>query len=479
MTRRDYDRAGPRLPGLRRRTTCRARIQALVAVLLLIPLLLDLEEVEAQQAEWQPSDHVILVSIDGFRPDFYLDERWPAPMLQQMAREGASAEGVRAIFPSVTFPAHTTLVTGVGTEGHRILYNTVFQPDGPGGIWYWDFDAIAAPTLWEIVAESGGTTASLLWPVTRGAPIDWNLPEVWDHTGELTWPEMVGRHASPEGFLQEVEREATGRLPGYAFSGGVRAREDWMGAIGAHVIENHRPTFMTVHLLTTDSHQHREGREGPGVRLAVAAVDRALARMVEAVERAGILDRTTFVVSGDHGFVDVHHAVAPNVWLVEAGLRDDELPGSGWRATFQSTSGGAFLHLADPGDRSAIEEARRAVERQLPEFGRFFRIVERDELDRLGVAREVPFALAASRGAALTGVATGPALRAGGGGGSHGYAPDFPDIHTGFVAWGAGVRSGVRIPEMNHVDVAPTAAAFLGLTIAGAEGIALPGLLDR
>jgi hypothetical protein len=447
-------------------------------ILFLASLLLSGGEAEAQEVD-RPADHVILVSIDGFRPDFYLDERWPAPMLQQMAREGASAEGVRAIFPSVTFPAHTTLVTGVGTERHRVLYNTLFQPEGPGGIWYWDFDAIAAPTLWEIVSESGGTTASLLWPVTRGAPIDWNLPEVWDHTGELTWPEMVGKHASPEGFLEEVEREATGRLPGYAFSGGVRAREDWMGAIGAYVIGAHQPTFMTVHLLTTDSHQHQEGREGPGVHLAVAAVDRALARMVEAADRAGILDRTTFVVSGDHGFVDVHHTVAPNIWLVDAGLRGEQLEGGGWRATFQSTSGGAFLHLRDPDDRAAADEARRAVEEHLPEFDRFFRVVGRDELDRLGVAREVPFALAARRGVSLTGASTGAILRAGGGGGSHGYAPDFPDIHTGFVAWGAGVRAGARIPEMNHVDVAPIAAAFLGLTIPESEGIALPGILER
>ena len=58
-----------------------------------------------------PADHVVLVSVDGFRPDFYLDAGWPAPTIQKMAREGAHAERVRVVFPSVTYPAHTTMVT--------------------------------------------------------------------------------------------------------------------------------------------------------------------------------------------------------------------------------------------------------------------------------------------------------------------------------------------------------------------------------
>ena len=101
----------------------------------------------AQEAptEWAARpDHVVLVSIDGLRPEFYRDPRWPAPTLQWMAREGAQAEGVRGVFPSVTYPSHTTLVTGALPARHGVLYNTPFEPAGQTGAWYWEASAIRA-----------------------------------------------------------------------------------------------------------------------------------------------------------------------------------------------------------------------------------------------------------------------------------------------------------------------------------------------
>ncbi len=125
------------------------------------------------------SDHVVLISIDGFRPDLYLDAAWPAPTLQRMAREGAHVEMVRGVFPSETYPGHTTLVTGALPESHGIYYNVPFEEGGPTGNYHWYASEIRVSTLWDAVRARGLRSASLLWPVSVGASIDWNIPEIW------------------------------------------------------------------------------------------------------------------------------------------------------------------------------------------------------------------------------------------------------------------------------------------------------------
>ncbi|MCH8332897.1 alkaline phosphatase family protein, partial [Candidatus Sumerlaeota bacterium] len=115
-------------------------------------------------------DHVVLISIDGLRPEFYLDPAWPAPMIQQMAREGAAAERVRSVFPSVTYPAHTTMITGALPARHGIYYNEPFEPEGQSGRWFWEERAILTATLWDALRAEGQTTVGVSWPVTVGAP---------------------------------------------------------------------------------------------------------------------------------------------------------------------------------------------------------------------------------------------------------------------------------------------------------------------
>ena len=98
-------------------------------------------------------DHVVLISIDGFRPDFYQDTTWPAPMIQQMAQEGVQADAVRGVFPSETYPSHTTMITGAFPKDHGIYYNTPFEPEGQTGRYHWYTSAIRVPTLWDALRE--------------------------------------------------------------------------------------------------------------------------------------------------------------------------------------------------------------------------------------------------------------------------------------------------------------------------------------
>jgi len=118
------------------------------------------------------TDHVLLVSIDGLRAQLYRDERWPAPVLHELARRGAIALAVRTVFPALTYPAHATLVTGALPARHGIVDNEPFEPVARTGRWIWEASAIRSRTLWDAVRARGGTTAAISWPVTVGADID-------------------------------------------------------------------------------------------------------------------------------------------------------------------------------------------------------------------------------------------------------------------------------------------------------------------
>jgi hypothetical protein len=209
----------------------------------------------------------------------------------------------------------------------------------------------------------------------------------------------------------------------------------------------------------------------------MAAADRAVGRILEAAERAKIVGRTAFIVTGDHGFVDVHTQLNPNVWLTAAGLMEDRPDRGRWLATFHGAGGATFLHVnAQSGRQTTVESVRALLERLPAGERRLFRIVDRVELDRVGANPSAAFALAAERGVTFGEKAAGPALRPASGG-AHGYFPDFAEIHTGFVGWGAGFRVGAVAPLLGQENVAPLVAALLNLPFRAPDGILHSGLL--
>src|SRR5438105_4671922 len=139
------------------------------------------------------------------------------PTLQQLASEGVCAHAVESVFPALTYPAHTTIVTGALPARHGVWHNRPFEPGGQSGRWIWEASAIRRPTLWDAVRAAGGTSAAVSWPVTVGAAIDWNVPDIWpiDDSDPMA---PIRATTTPPGLFEELEREATGPLRGENFS---------------------------------------------------------------------------------------------------------------------------------------------------------------------------------------------------------------------------------------------------------------------
>lgn len=419
------------------------------------------------------AEHLILVSVDGLRPAHYLEATSPAPALRQLFLHGAHATAVRSVFPSLTYPAHTTLVTGALPARHGIVEDRALDAiENPP--WLSDAALIRVPTLWDAVHARGGTTAAVGWPVSVGAAIDWNIPDVWPGS-EDRFIDAVRAAATPPGLLDEIEREATGRLSAGNYSNRLLSHDLRVAMMAAWLFERHRPTLLLVHTQAVVQVPQEPDWRNPRRGRAVAASDQVVSMLLERVERAGAWDRTAVVVTGDHGMLEVHTQIRPNIWLVDAGLRPPRLGEAPWQATFHAIGGAALLHVRDPGG-GAAHAVRRTLDALPAALRGTFRIVERDELDALGSDPAAPFALAAAPGFVLDSRTDGPVLRPNPGM-SHGHDPALPEMHTGFVAAGAGIRPGAVAPLLPLTGIAPLVAALLDLDFDAPDGMPYPGLL--
>lgn len=434
------------------------------AAAVLIAALLGLCAAAPQAGE--PCEHVVIVSIDGLRPEFYRDAE-TAPTLAAIASTGARAGAVESVFPSSTYPAHASIVTGVRPARHGIQANTTWTEQGSTRDWYWYAKDLRARTLWQAAREKGLKVAITYWPTTVGAAADLLLGEIWDPDGKDTIRRLASS-ATP-GLLPELALGVG--IPQEKIAGDRAAIDAFVSRAAAYVFKKHRPGLQLVHLLNVDEVEHMAGPDAPEVKDAVRVQDANVARIRKAIEESGVGARTTLIVVGDHGFASIARNVSPNNLLRDAGLLEVE-DGKihSWRAITRSSGGSASIYVKEAKDLARVKEVLLAGAGATPAY----RLLERPELDALGYNPDAAFALDPADGVAFTerlGAST-PTVK-----GNHGQLPTRPGLQTGFLAEGAGIRAGAVIERMKLIDVAPAVAELLGLDLPGVEGRTPPGLL--
>ena len=416
--------------------------------------------------------HVVLVSIDGLRPEFYRGD-FDTPTLKTLAREGASAQAVESVYPSVTYAAHASIVTGVRPWKHGIFANTTWSERGSTRDWHWYAKDLRARTLWQAARDKGLKVAITYWPVSVGAQADWVLGEIWDPDQTRTVERLTA--AATPGLLVELSL-ALG-IPKERIAEDRAAIDTFVSKAAAYVFRRYKPDLQLVHLINVDETQHRYGRDGAEVREAVRRQDENVARIRRGIEDSGLADRTMLLVVGDHGFTDVSKNINPNALLRDLGYVDvEDNQVKAWRALARSSGGSAAIYVKDAQRVSEVAEAFRRASTHEGEA--IYRVLGREELDRLGFNPDAALALEPEKGWAFSG-ALAPALVHGlpTVRGNHGQLPDRPELMTGLLAWGAGVRPGAVLEKARLIDVAPTIARILGLEMKGVEGVALDGLL--
>lgn len=418
----------------------------------------------------QSVKHVILISIDGLRPEFYLDDSWPAPNLRTLRMQGTYAEQLTGVFPTVTYPSHTTLVTGQPPGSHGIYYNAPFG--APKGRWYWEDSLIRVPTLWTSVRNAGLVSGAVMWPVTVGAPIHYNFPVRRPDGDENTDQLSVTRpYITPSDLLDKMGAETGVPVTSAHFK--YQSIDQTIGALGAFIFKNYQPNLLAVHFIGADHEQHTYEINAPEVKRTVAVADSMIGVLMKAVKEAGKEAQTAFIIVGDHGFVNADRAFAPNVLLAKNGLIGED----DWVAKFNTVGGSAFLYTKQKNDREAVRKVK-ALLLQLPEAQRrLFRIVTAEELRKISANPEVDLALAMQKGVVANGAAMGQLVRKKPVSGAHGFYPDFHEIHSGFIVWGAPVKAGAKISTFSMLDVEALVSKLLDIPALNNSQVDLSGIL--
>jgi predicted AlkP superfamily pyrophosphatase or phosphodiesterase len=436
-----------------------------LAVLVLGALLALALAVAAQE----PRPLLLVISIDGLRPDYVLAaDTYQAriPNLRRLMSDGAHAEGVEGVIPTVTYPSHATLVTGVWPAVHGIAANTTFDPrrENHSG-YYWYAEDIRVPTLWDAARQAGMTTASIQWPSTVGAAITWNIPEMW--RSNAPDDAKLIRAVSTPGLLAELEPA----LGSYPRALDVDADER-RARYAVRILETRRPALMLLHLIAFDAIQHELG---PGTREAIAVLERLdalVGGLREAAERLAP-GRATVAILSDHGFTRTDAELnlfpafrAAGLFAVDAHERITE-----WKAMPWTAGGSIAVVLKDPADAATRDQVRQLLTSLASDPANGIdRVLDADALHRRGGFPTASFLIGLKPGWRAGSRLTGPVQSAGKVLGTHGHLPDLPEMRASFFIAGPGVPAGRSLGTLDMRDVAPTLARRLGLALPAADG---------
>jgi predicted AlkP superfamily pyrophosphatase or phosphodiesterase len=403
---------------------------------------------------------LVLLSADGLRPDFYRrakDFKLKVPNLLRLVESGASADAVESVYPTTTYPAHATLVTGVPPRLHGIYSHLAsLDPTEKARPWCWFAQAMRVPTLWDVARATGRKTAAIGWPVSAGAAIEHNIPEIWDPAAPDPHQDLqtVARHSTP-GLYQEVLRVLQPLLP--------NATPDRLRAEAAlYVWQHFHPDLLLVHFVHYDQAAHKFGPTSPEALAAVKQTDEEIGRIQNALGGGQFVK---LVVLSDHGFLPVEKEAAPLVVLVEEGLLARGADGVVKLNRLGAVhAGGSFTvyWLEEPTaeDRSALE---RAV-RRLRQTGAVEEVLDRQRLESLAADPDAELALEAAAGFYFSDRLDGPVVQASvQDHGTHGHLPSRAGMEAGFIAVGPGVTPGKNLGLISLTQVAPTLARELGL----------------
>ncbi len=413
---------------------------------------------------------VVLISIDGLKPEYVLEadaHGLKIPNLRRFLKEGAYSTGVHGVVPTVTYPSHTTLVTGVSPAKHGIYSNTTFDPlqKNYGG-WYWYAEDIKVPTLWDAAADAGLTTANVHWPVTVSARIKWNLPQYW-RTGTSDDRKLLRVLATP-GLLDALEKD----LGPYA--DGINEEIDGdenRAKFASRLMETKRPDLMLIYLTALDTEEHASGPFSAKSNVTLERIDAALGGILDSVKRTYGAPAVVCLVS-DHGFSAAEKSLNLGVAFRNAGLIefDGKENVKSWKAMIWGAGGSAAIVLRDAHDTQTKEKAAELLTRIAADPANGIeRIVSEDELRMRGGFPGASFLVALKPGFVTGEKASGELVTVSGSRGMHGYWPDFPVMYSSFFIFGPGIPSGQSLGNIDMRAIAPTLAHFLGVELPAAE----------
>lgn len=414
---------------------------------------------------------VLVISVDGLHPGYVTEadrHGSKVPTLRRFMQQCAYARGVVGVVPTVTYPSHTTLMTGVTPQEHGIISNTPFDPlnvNKEG--WYWYAEDIKATTLWEVAAKAGLRTASVNWPVTVGERhISFLLPEYWraQTADDLKLMRQLDR---PEDLMEQLEAKLGPFIDGN--TGTVES--DWIRTrFAIALLREHKPQFMAVHIIALDEIEHERGPFGAPAFETLEQLDKMIGEMTDAA--LAVDPATVVAVVSDHGFIATHTSVNLRTRFVEAGLIKLKQNASGatviddWQAQLWNGAASAAVVLRDPANKEVkgrVDALLKSIAAE-PRNG-IATVLDKAALQAAGGFPSADFLVEFAPGFYFGTEVRGEMLRPGVSKGTHGYLPSRPEMHASFLIRGPNIDAGRDLGVIDMRQIAPTLAGILGVQL--------------
>lgn len=394
-------------------------------------------------------------------------------------KKGSVVKHSETVYPSLTYTAHASMISGTYPNKHGVVNNEIFNPFVKMGDWYETRESIKAAILPEECEKHGYKVAINSWPTMVGADVAYNLQRAGIHQVKEGKKDAMIENSTP-GLMDEfwdVCHEAW-EMGNYYDS------DKFSGLASKHLIEKYNPDVIFMHMTLIDHYRHVHGVYSEEIKKAMNYIDEMFGYVVEALKAKGLYDETTFVICSDHGQVDISQTINVNKAFIEKGwlIVDEEGNVTDWKAFCHSTAASAQVFVADTSDLAFVEEVRAYLEANQEKFfieriftkeevnqeyhldGGFVFVLEAKEGSSFNYRLDDPFEKEFTNDDYRTSV------------GTHGHIPTRGSQPMLVIA-GPEIPQGKVIDYARNIDIAPTCAAILGFEMPGCDGRVLEEII--
>lgn len=428
------------------------------------------------------SKHVIVISEDALVYEDTLTLR-QLPNFGAIWEKAARVKRTRSIYPSVTYPCHTSMMTGCYPDRHGIINNELTHLTEVTSPWNWFYDQVKAPSIFDAAKAKGLTTAAVFWPVTGNcASIDYLINEYWPQSPEESMrecflhsgstPEVVEKCVDPHLWMQ------VNRTHPWC--------DEFITACACSIIREFKPNLLMLHPANIDGYRHETGLFSTKVTHGLHEIDNWLGWIIKATKDAGIYDETDFFIVSDHGQININRVICPNVELARRGLIQVGEQGEveDYTAIVKSTGASSQVYMKHPDNKEELAKVHAVLEemRQAGIYG-ISRVYTAEEAEREEhLAGGFSFVLETDGYTSFGGDWNPPLCRAHDvrdyrfGRATHGHQPDKGPQPT-MIAFGPSIRPGAVLERRPIVDEPATFAKVLGLDMGDIDGRPMEELL--
>lgn len=425
--------------------------------------------------------HLLVISFDAIsKKDFEFVKT--LPNFRKFLGEASYSKDVKSINPTLTYPAHTSIITGTYPNKHGIFTNTLLQPKRlKSPDWYWYRKDVKVDTLYDLAVRNKMRVSSQLWPVAAGAKIQYNFPEIFANRKYKKQLFVSMMNGSPV-YQIKLFKKFGNLLDGIEQPN----LDDFVHQGLLYTIKNYKPDLMLVHFTDLDSMRHYYGYDSIQAKESIERHDKRLGEIIQTLKDEKIYEDTTIILLGDHGHIATKYVVSINKLFEEKGFlktKDEKI--IYWDAITKSNDGSIYVYCKD-------EDVRKKVRVLLDEFkastDAVREIYMKEQIIEMKMQSDADFILDANPGYYFNDrleakvinkvEMDGKKVKKGYLLSSHGYLTDHQDYETLFMISGKGIKRNFEIGSMSLVDEAPTMAKILGLIMKDVDGRVLEEIFE-